>query len=169
MNLRAPTRSRSALVSPLVALAALPIASSSLAGCASAGRSAPGAPETSARAPEVSADATPGRVGGVCSYARTPGVVTVTAIEPPSPGDANCANDPRRVVIRFEGAGTDLVRNGTLTVGAGSNPPGACLAPEGISVGARIPGALARIQSGACTPEIIELARPIPSCAARCF
>jgi hypothetical protein len=110
------------------------------------------------------------RVGGPCTYAREPGVATVTAIEAPGPGENNCTNDPKRVSVRFEATGVNApARTFTLTIGAGANLPSACLTPEGITVGAKFPANLARIESGTCTPALLEFAKDFARCTAACF
>jgi hypothetical protein len=111
-------------------------------------------------------------IGG-CTYDKTPGTATVTAIEVPASTLYNCPNDPVRVTFDF--APTDTTRTQAylkgrpVVVGSGANPNRAYILSKGFAVGKVLPAVREDIRSGACSPTEfifpgIDLSDYAPSC-----
>lgn len=111
---------------------------------------------------------TPGQsqaVGGPCSYAKIPGVITITAIEP-APGDENNCKDAVKVFFTFTptdpAAGKKYAfpnwsdEKQVFTVGGGANPNRDWVKSKGMTVGAKFDASRNEILSGTCTPVIFE-------------
>jgi hypothetical protein len=116
-------------------------------------------------------DATRGfEAGGACSYSDTKGTAIIRSVMAAPAGENNCTADPVKVVFDFApdnpDAGTPTNAVGfppapntdrTFTIGDGENPPRACLASLGITVGATFPATRRDLTAGTCTPTIFEL------------
>jgi len=121
--------------------------------------------------------------GGSCSYADTKGTAIIKSVMTAPAGENNCTADPVKVVFDFApdnpDAGTAANAVGvppapntdrTFTIGDGENPPRACLAILGITIGATFPATRRDLTAGTCTPTIFELDNLDPQpCTAACF
>jgi hypothetical protein len=121
--------------------------------------------------------------GGTCSYSDTKGTAIIRSVMAAPAGGNNCTADPVKVVFDFApdnpDAGTPANAvgfppapntNRTFTIGDGENPPRACLASLGITVGATFPTTRRDLTAGTCTPTIFELDNlDTQPCTAACF
>jgi hypothetical protein len=106
-----------------------------------------------------------GGVGGGCQYKVTSGTATIQSVGTPGSADYNCPNNAKKVVFDFTpddgSAQSNADHNVAFTVGAGMNPPEACLQANGIAVGAKLTGVVRKdLQSGSCSPLAWSLALP---------
>jgi hypothetical protein len=112
-------------------------------------------------------------VGG-CTYDKTPGTATVTAIEEPSSNLYNCPNDPVRVTFDFAPTDTTqtqaYLKGRPVIVGSGANPNRAYILSKGFAVGKALPAVREDIRSGACSPiEFIFPGIDLSDYAQSCF
>jgi hypothetical protein len=123
-------------------------------------------------APSETLDVTDAVVGGPCAYEDVPGLAKITSIESTPASGITCKTDPVMVSFTFQAAtGTGLSMGGAIAIQVGSKdmlPPRSCLAGEGITVGASLPGTMHRITKGTCMPASFTFTSTFPSCVADC-
>lgn len=101
--------------------------------------------------------------GSGCSYVRVDGTATVTALETPAQDSYSCKNGP--VTVRFTFVPDDPARaacfrgsappnSSTFRVGAGANPPRACIEGANVRVGSELRVTRQDLVSGTCSPVV---------------
>ena len=103
-----------------------------------------------------------------CQYRDEAGSAKIVAIED-TPQDATCKVPQKRVRYVFTpsaaGAATET---GTVEIIGARNPPAACLAQEGLTLGNVLPATRKTQIFGACAPTSIDFGRSFESCVAAC-
>lgn len=116
-----------------------------------------------------------------CRYVSSDGTAIIASIEPAPTTMNRCERDP--VLVRFDFEPDDpasrlcakddqipAMDRWLFTIGDGKAPPKSCIDGASIAVGSRLRVRRRDITSGACTPVLFVLDRPlVDSCEAQCF
>jgi hypothetical protein len=110
-----------------------------------------------------------------CEYRGEPGHVKIVAIEDAGQA-ATCKVPQKRVDYVFTSSDAGVTssdaagpsRTGTIQIGRGRDPPAACLAQEGLTLGSVLPATYKTKIAGNCPVSYVDLGRSFESCIAAC-
>jgi hypothetical protein len=112
-----------------------------------------------------------------CTYVRSEGTATVTALETPDQGSYSCKNGA--VTVRFTFVPDDPARaacfratqpnSSSFRIGSGANPPRSCLEAANVRVGSTLRVARHDAVSGTCSPVVFTFPSSLTdACVAAC-